>query len=1072
MANSDTDVDDVDHAAVTLSPRLKRRSVATQKVAAGSHSPLEDQSGSGDFRNVEDDDEDSDFVPETPSAQLTPGERPRSTGQDPQPASAQTRGQAWRNLPPTPLLSQTKARYGARKVVSSEQTENIRGPKRGQASFGNSIEGYRFNGSNGKGDTSSSNAPPAIPYKTPKLKPGEGYSIASKRPRFPSVDELSTASAAISSARDYWAPWTSENTSIPRHTTAPATVPAPVRSDSSLDAVLARLTARFPSVNLAALRMILESVSGDYDKAKTLILESIAKGAGADGSAPKRRRLVKKKDAQQREASVVSNASEAQVTSVRPAPKPRAPSRTITIADSSDNTDVDDAKPYRESDLDQRTVAFFNTASPQQMSEAIAMCTPEQGNFIVGLRPFTSMEHLTDSLTGHKGQRPLSKLPERYQEVLEGYSEVDSLIEQCEKFGDEVMAILKSWTTTGASTGGTQEEAATEVSLVHVNDSALGSDDGLEEEGDLDIGRGNVHKCLARQPSVVNPDLPLKSYQLVGISWLYMLHSKGLGGILADEMGLGKTAQVISFLGYLKALGKPAGPHLIVVPASTLENWRREITKWCPSLNVTSYYGGQSERFSMQQEISDDIDQTDIILTTYNLCTGAKDDRSFLRRLRCKSLILDEGHMVKNMESARYKHLMSFKASFRLLLTGTPLQNNLMELLALLTFIMPTLFSNIDAFTKIFNIKNSGETGFLSRQRIERAQKIMAPFVLRRKKAQVLTELPGKTQEVQLCKATARQRELYESIIAESRKSLLEASAASATADASNSTMNGSKPKRGKKKAPPPAEGTRKGLSNVLMQLRKAADHPLLFRRYYTDDKLWLMSQQIMRELEYVDANRQYIYEDMMVMSDFELHRLCVKFSAISKHRLQPEHWMDCGKIEVLKPMILKMRESGDRILLFSQFVMMLDILEAVLDTMGVRYLRLDGSTGVNERQNIIDSYNDTPEVTVFLLSTKAGGFGINLTSANVVVIYDLDFNPHNDAQAEDRAHRVGQTRDVRVVKLVLDKSVEQHILKRAMTKLKLDERVQAVDDDGKVGDDEIVDSYVLDMLRDELVTS
>ncbi|KAJ3002428.1 ATP-dependent helicase fft2 [Thoreauomyces humboldtii] len=215
---------------------------------------------------------------------------------------------------------------------------------------------------------------------------------------------------------------------------------------------------------------------------------------------------------------------------------------------------------------------------------------------------------------------------------------------------------------------------------------------------------------------------------------------------------------------------------------------------------------------------------------------------------------------------------------------------------------------------------------------------------------------------------------------------------------------------------------------------------------------------------------------------------------------------MDAGKVETLKPMILAMRERGDRILLFSQFVMMLDILEAVMDTMGVKYLRMDGQTNVGDRQTIIDQYNEDPDVTVFLLSTKAGGFGINLTSANVVIIYDMDFNPHNDAQAEDRAHRVGQTRDVTVWKLVLDRSIEQHILRRAQTKLKLDERVQGTqvveegaedqdkgknkgkgkgkkkgeDDNGGGGggggdgtgesDVEVDDTNFLDMLRDELV--
>ncbi|KAJ3149853.1 hypothetical protein HDU86_006810 [Geranomyces michiganensis] len=1060
MASSDTEVDTPTKAqpdGYTPSPRSQRRRI-TRKLEnfAANFDDEEDDDGHeeagrpGDaaehhkprrrrrLQQSEDEDEDSDFVPETPAPKPAARRGSRPQPQEYSVPATPNGPQAWTKLPATPLLDKTKPRYGERKVRLPPGPPGS-SPAIPTPSFYRSIEPFRYKPAaeairrasqeghqphqasetsiqptaavrlassavSGAALESSAYRPASAtprldssthvtrPSTAPLLSPGAGYPIA-KRPRSSVTDRLPSVAAAlghrpggppVATARGHWAPWTAEAAKIPH------AVPSPLAKKESSAASLidrghAELMRAFPDQNAAMLRGILQDVHGDVDLAAATALEF---QAGNFNGQPKRRKLVQKKN-------------------IKPTPV-RAESAIMVNDDSGSNaddsaTDIDDppAPEYRESDLDRRAVDFFNTAEPQQMSEALT-CSAQQGALIVSLRPFENFNHLEEKLTGIKGQRGLATLPARYQEVLEGYGEVDNLIEQCEKFGNDVIGVLRSWTSKDPSAlkaekSEVAEDNRAEINLTHVDDDVLAEEAPTNGGTDVDIASGGRYRCLRHQPSVVNPALPLKSYQLVGVSWLYMLHSKGLGGILADEMGLGKTAQVISFLGYLKALGKDAGPHLIVVPASTLENWRREINKWCSSLNTASYYGKQAERRGIQDDILNDLDDgnVDIVLTTYNLCTGAPDDRTFLRKLRCKSLILDEGHMVKNMNSARYKHLMAFRAPFRLLLTGTPLQNNLMELLALLSFIMPTLFSNISAISKLFNVTNPGESGFLSKQRIERAKKIMAPFVLRRKKAQVLTDLPAKTQEVVLCTATERQRQLYESIIAESRQTMLDAAAASASATATKSET--AKARKGKRKAaaaPPPQTGV-KGLSNVLMQLRKAADHPLLFRRHYTDDKLWLMSQQIMKELEYVDANRQFIYEDMQVMSDFALHGLCTRFKSISKHKLDESTWMDAGKVQTLQPLLLEMRERGDRILLFSQFVMMLDILEAVLTTMGIRYLRLDGSTGVNDRQDIIDDYNDSPDVTVFLLSTKAGGFGINLTSANVVVIYDMDFNPH-----------------------------------------------------------------------------
>ncbi|KAI9334813.1 SNF2 family N-terminal domain-containing protein [Zopfochytrium polystomum] len=667
---------------------------------------------------------------------------------------------------------------------------------------------------------------------------------------------------------------------------------------------------------------------------------------------------------------------------------------------------------------------FFNKADLKEFLDTL-MCSEEQATSVFGLRPFESVEDLRSKLQSQK-RKKLGGLMDKYDEIMRGYSGVDSLIRNCEDIGDSMMAVLKSWSSS-------------------TKPSTPNSQASDEDSGAI--------ACLTEQPALLNGDLRLKSYQLVGVSWINLLHTKGCGGILADEMGLGKTAQVIAFLCLLKEKGNN-GPHLVIVPSSTIENWMREFERWAPVIDVIAYYGSQSERSELRMKLEES--PVDVVLTTYNLACSSKEDRAFLKKLRPHSLILDEGHMMKNMNSSRFKHINSISSSFRLLLTGTPLQNNLMQLLSLLTFILPGLFKDaMQTLKVIFSTKPSAgqdpNSSLLSQQRIVRAKKMMTPFVLRRKKCLVLTELPAKERFVEYCQATPSQAALYQSIVADCKKSFLvqKAMVAEETSE-QNGRKKGKRAEAARKKAPPKGSDDSSGSAgkvNILMQLRKAANHPLLFRRLFTDAKLKTMAREIMKVTFYMDANYNYIVEDMTVMTDFELHQLAKKFKSIKRYQLTENCWMDSGKIQKLKEILPDMIEKGDRVLIFSQFVVMLDILEAVLQTMGLSYLRLDGQTQVIERlQNLIDQFTEDSSIAVFLLSTKAGGLGLNLTVANVVILHDMDFNPHNDAQAEDRAHRVGQTRNVRVVKLVLENSVEEHILRLADAKLSLDKSLQDVE--------------------------
>ncbi|KAM6076174.1 SWI/SNF-related matrix-associated actin-dependent regulator of chromatin subfamily A containing DEAD/H box 1-like isoform 3-T3 [Chlamydotis macqueenii] len=529
------------------------------------------------------------------------------------------------------------------------------------------------------------------------------------------------------------------------------------------------------------------------------------------------------------------------------------------------------------------------------------------------------------------------------------------------------------------------------------------------------------------QPSILNQSLELKPYQKIGLNWLALLHKHELNGILADEMGLGKTIQAIAFLAYLYQEGNK-GPHLIVVPASTLDNWIREVNLWCPKLNVLLYYGSQEDRQYLRMDILNKVIDFNVIITTYNCAISSPDDRAMFRRLKLNYAIFDEGHMLKNMSSVRYHYLMTINAKNRLLLTGTPVQNNLLELMSLLNFVMPRMFSRSRCeIRRMFSskTKSAEEQSLYEKERIAHAKQIIRPFILRRVKDEVLKQLPPKKDIIELCAMSEKQEQLYCDLLYKLKKTI--------NSDEKHSDMG-----------------------NVMMQLRKMANHPLLHRQYYTADKLRKMSVRMLREPTHYDADPDLIFEDMTVMTDFELHLLCKQYSHIGCFQLDMEQILDSGKFRALERILSDLKEKGDRVVLFSQFTMVLDILEVFLRYRQHRYIRLDGKTQISDRIHLIDQFNTDMDIFVFLLSTKAGGLGINLTSANVVILHDIDCNPYNDKQAEDRCHRVGQTREVKVIKLISKGTIEESMLKISQQKLKLEQDMTATDsgEEGSISTD------------------
>ncbi|KAG9085513.1 hypothetical protein FS749_004362 [Ceratobasidium sp. UAMH 11750] len=747
--------------------------------------------------------------------------------------------------------------------------------------------------------------------------------------------------------------------------------------------------------------------------------------------------------------------------------------------------------------LEAEALEWFNEASEDALVEVTA-CTQSQAKIVTSLRPFADIPSLKRALKRTKGVT--QRFYDEYLSVQRGYSDVDSVLGEFEAIGKELAAIVGEW---GADTSGMNGGEDGGLHLVTV--PTLASPQAIASTSALSPERQKALSYLIpTQPRLLASGVVLKDYQLFGISWLNLLYEKGLSCILADEMGLGKTCQVIAFLAYLHGgAGSSAededdeapvqkrckGVHLVIVPSSTLENWAREFAKFAPSIRVATYYGSQKDRAGFREEYKragrraermgvdkDDVDPGwDVLITTYQLAQGAEPDRKFLSKsVKWETCIFDEGHVLKNFQSQRYQQLMKIQARWRLLLTGTPLQNNLQELVSLISFILPGKFTaeTIDSLRTIFKVRADSHTSLLSRERVSRAKTMMTPFVLRRRKDQVLKDLPNKSERIVWCTMTALQRSIYNETMRRSKKELereaaeLAARTSAATSpspDPSDPSTKGKKRARAvdtieKKSATKQANMKAKtkaaeaSSAHVLMDLRKAASHPMLFRRRFDDAKVRAMAKGCLKEPEFEESVEALVVEDMEVMTDAELQVFAKRYKSVRKYALQDECFLDAGKVGELLRLLEGYKVEGRRVLVFSQFTQILDILKVVLDHVAVKYLVLTGSTPVDARQSLVDQFTEDESIQVFLLSTRAGGMGINLTAASVVIMFDQDFNPHNDRQAADRSYRIGQKRDVDVVKLITKETIEEDILRLGQTKLALDEAVAGDNEEGGEG--------------------
>jgi len=428
-----------------------------------------------------------------------------------------------------------------------------------------------------------------------------------------------------------------------------------------------------------------------------------------------------------------------------------------------------------------------------------------------------------------------------------------------------------------------------------------------------------------------------RDYQKKGFNWLWFLYSYGLNGILADDMGLGKTLQALTLIQKAKETDGSA-PNMVICPTSVVFNWEAEIEKFAPKLKCLNLTG------SARKEFFKKIDNYDVVITSYALLRRDIDE---LSKIEFRSVILDESQNIKNYDSITAQSAKQLKASHRLALSGTPIENRLSELWSVFDFLMPGFLYDLNEFNYRYAvpIQDKGDKTVESR-----LKKQVYPFILRRMKRDIAKDLPDKIENVAYCKMTPDQRDFYLDVLDSTRQEIFD------------------------KVGSDGFEKSKMSVFAALLRLRQICNHPRLY-----------------------DKNLERGVNES-------------------------------GKFEHFKEMLEEIISEGHRILLFSQFVQMLDIIKDWFDKTGIKYEYLTGET--KDRQKAVNNFNNNPTIPVFLISLKAGGTGLNLTGADYVIHYDPWWNPAVEDQATDRAHRIGQTKNVFVYRLITKGTVEEKIMK------------------------------------------
>ncbi|KAK0620478.1 SNF2 family N-terminal domain-containing protein [Immersiella caudata] len=664
------------------------------------------------------------------------------------------------------------------------------------------------------------------------------------------------------------------------------------------------------------------------------------------------------------------------------------------------------------------------------------------------------------------------------------------------------------------------------------------------------------HKLkMAEQPKCMVGGT-MRDYQLEGLTWMFEIFFQGMSGILADEMGLGKTIQTISLIALLREQKGFMGPHLIVAPLSTLSNWMEELQRWVPSIPVVMYHGTPQERTKIfkngimhHYQKGRPTKEFPIVCTSYEMVLK---DRASLSKINWALIIIDEGHRMKNFDSKLFRELKTFTSATRLLITGTPLQNNLKELWSLLNFLLPDIFGSWDAFESWFDFGDledeEGTEEFIAdkmkQELVKKMHVLLQPLLLRRVKADVASYLPKKREYILYAPMTKEQTDLYNVIKDKNidTRAFLESKVVERLTGATNSGISSrtESPRSSRSssvkqepeaervvpitKTPaaaaknafammmkprprgrPPKQAVAKSTLDVEVPVRSAKDkkrksapvevspepkssksskqstpastrgRPRRAKSTYkeadSDDDMLdddEFEAKLSNELEEEDnAMDSMSAEEFERARTLELAKREISTKKLGNPLLQlrlvcnsPHNFYNpwaseagstvdesivtaSGKMLLLDRLLPALFKRDHKVLIFSQFKTQLDILEDYCTELrGWKLCRIDGGVAQDHRREQIKSFNEDADIKVFLLSTRAGGQGINLASADTVILFDSDWNPQQDLQAQDRAHRIGQTRPVVVYRLATKDTVEEDLLMSADAKRRLEKLV------------------------------
>ncbi|KAG7452973.1 uncharacterized protein BT62DRAFT_925514 [Guyanagaster necrorhizus] len=626
-----------------------------------------------------------------------------------------------------------------------------------------------------------------------------------------------------------------------------------------------------------------------------------------------------------------------------------------------------------------------------------------------------------------------------------------------------------------------------------------GNDDGVRakkmkmDNGSAEASEVDDETVLFPQPSLIT-GAKLKTYQLEGLHWMVSLHQNGISGILADEMGLGKTLQTIAFSAYLRE-SEVSQAFLVVCPLSVLHNWVEEYAKFAPEIPVCMYHGTPEERADLRntvlatiprskqanfvskttsadkiklkikakksrgrkvKSVADEEEEASlpppfpVVITTYEMIMK---DRVHLADYNWGYIVVDEGHRLKNLNSKLMREIKKYNNASRMILTGTPLHNNLSELWALLNFVLPEIFTNVDDFEEWFNLPTMQTTlgSERSSEIIDALHAILKPFLLRRLKADVETNLPPKKEYVLYAPLSATQRETYNKVLDGSLRAYL--IGREVAKKKSVPAVDPDEPRQLRKK-----KGGRKSYS-----VDGDDDNYLAMLEHGEVDERGVKVQEQSHNIEALSKEHQLRVAAKHV-NNMRLQNTVMQLRKVCSHPFLFEWPLDAqthqpaldnrvvdtsGKMMVLDRLLDELFRRKHKVLLFSQFTTMLDIIDDWAREMkGWNICRIDGSTAPMDRReqmNLFQNGGNVPGTPhLFLLSTRAGGLGINLTAADTVIFYDQDWNPQMDAQAQDRAHRIGQTKPVLIFRIVTAHTIETKIMERATEKKKLEALVIA----------------------------